>query len=311
MLSRVANNLFWMDRYMESSYGLLNLIKTNYNSTLDSGDYSSWNKIMFTYLAIRSENEYKNHQDSISTIFFILFDKKNPNTLFNMVVKARENARSVQEHISRELWLSVNKFFLHLTEEDMILNYKKSDPITIVNELLQFSHIYYSVADITQERGTAYCFMNLGKYLERVVQSIDFLNLRIISLDDEKEDLYESYFFKNLLISIGGYQLYLKTYKSIYKIENVVKMIAINENFPRSIIYSVNKLNVHIGRLNEFNQIKASELNFTVGKLKNHLKYSTIEAIKQKGLMQFLDDIKFELNKISNSINKTYFNQIL
>ena len=203
---------------MERSYGLLNLIKTNYNSTLDSGDYSSWNKIMFTYLAIRSENEYKNHQDSISTIFFILFDKKNPNTLFNMVVKARENARSVQEHISRELWLSVNKFFLHLTEEDMILKYKKSEPITIVNELLQFSHIYYSVADITQERGTAYCFMNLGKYLERVVQSIDFLNLRIISLDNEKEDLYESYFFKNLLISIGGYQLYLKTYKSIYKI---------------------------------------------------------------------------------------------
>ena len=310
MLSRVANNLFWMDRYMERSYGLLNLIKTNYNSTLDSGDYSSWNKIMFTYLAIRSENEYKNHQDSISTIFFILFDKKNPNTLFNMVVKARENARSVQEHISRELWLSVNKFFLHLTEEDMILNYKKSDPITIVNELLQFSHIYYSVADITQERGTAYCFMNLGKYLERVVQSIDFLNLRIISLDDEKEDLYESYFFKNLLISIGGYQLYLKTYKSIYKIENVVKMIAVNENFPRSIIYSVNKLNVHIGRLNEFNQIKASELNFTVGKLKNHLKYSTIESIKQNGLEQFLDDIKYELNKISNIINKTYFNQI-
>ena len=310
MLSRVANNLFWMDRYMERSYGLLNLIKTNYNSTLDSGDYSSWNKIMFTYLAIRSENEYKNHQDSISTIFFILFDKKNPNTLINMVVKARENARSVQEHISRELWLSVNKFFLHLTEEDMILKYKKSDPITIVNELLQFSHIYYSVADITQERGTAYCFMNLGKYLERVVQSIDFLNLRIISLDDEKEDLYESYFFKNLLISIGGYQLYLKTYKSIYKIENVVKMIAINENFPRSIIYSVNKLDVHIGRLNEFNQIKAGELNFTVGKLRNHLKYSTIESIKQNGLEQFLDDIKFELNKIANSINKTYFNQI-
>ena len=311
MLSRVANNLFWMDRYMERSYGLLNLIKTNYNSTLDSGDYSSWNKIMFTYLAIRSENEYKNHQDSISTIFFILFDKKNPNTLINMVVKARENARSVQEHISRELWLSVNKFFLHLTEEDVTLKYRKSDPITIVNELLQFSHIYYSVADITQERGTAYCFMNLGKYLERVVQSIDFLNLRIISLDDKKEDLYESYFFKNLLISIGGYQLYLKTYKSIYKIENVVKMIAINENFPRSIIYSVNKLNVHIGRLNEFNQIKAGELNFTVGKLKNHLKYSTIESIKQNGLEQFLDDIKFELNKISNSINKTYFNQIL
>ena len=52
MLSRVANNLFWMDRYMERSYGLLNLIKTNYNSTLDSGDYSSWDNVLKTYMGI-------------------------------------------------------------------------------------------------------------------------------------------------------------------------------------------------------------------------------------------------------------------
>ena len=70
MLSRVANNLFWMDRYMERSYGLLNLIKTNYNSTLDSGDLSSWNKIMQSYLGVRPETEFKNHQDSIVFNFF-------------------------------------------------------------------------------------------------------------------------------------------------------------------------------------------------------------------------------------------------
>ena len=74
MLSRVANNLFWMDRYMERSYGLLNLIKTNYNSTLDSGDLSSWNKIMQSYLGVSPEREFKNHQDSIPTILYMLFD---------------------------------------------------------------------------------------------------------------------------------------------------------------------------------------------------------------------------------------------
>ena len=309
MLSRVANNLFWMDRYMERSYGLLNLIKTNYNSTLDSGDYSSWNKIMKTYLGIESEREFTSHQDSISIILYMLFDDSNPNSVLNMIIKARENARSVQEHISRELWLSVNKFYLHLSQDNISVKYKKNDPITIVNELLQFNHIYYSVADITQERGNAYCFMNLGKYLERVVQSVDFVSIRISNLNKNEENLYESYFFKNLLISIGGYQLYLKTFKSIFNIENIIEMIVVNESFPRSIIYSVNKLQVHIKRLNEFNKINNRDLIFTVGKLKNSLKYTTIGTIKSQGIDEFLKEIKIALNQISVNINRTYFYQ--
>ncbi|MBC91965.1 MAG: hypothetical protein CMC67_07605 [Flavobacteriaceae bacterium] len=309
MLSRVANNLFWMDRYMERSYGLLNLIKTNYSSTLDSGDYSSWNNITQTYLGYESRTPVINHRDSLKIIFSMLFDKNNSNSILNMIFKSRENARSVQEHISRELWLSVNKFFLHLSQENIKGKYRKSDPITIVNELLQYNHIYYSVADITQERGNAYCFMNLGKYLERVVQSIDFLNVRIISFDEKSENIYESYFFKNLLTSIGGYQIYLKTFKSLFKIENIIEMIAVNESFPRSIIYSINKLFNHVERLNNFNNINDKRLIFIVGKLKNNLKYTTIQTIKSQGLTKFLDETKTELNKISNTINNTYFYQ--
>ena len=309
MLSRVANNLFWMDRYMERSYGLLNLIRTNYNSTLDSGDYSSWNRILDTYMGIDEGMNNQNHKDSISIIAFILFNQGNPNTIINMIIKARENARSVQEHISRELWLSVNKYYLSISDEKMSQIYKKSDPIEFVNDLIQFNHIYYSIADITQERGNAYCFMNLGKYIERVVQSMDFLSVRIKSLDDENLMLSESFFWKNLLASIGGYQLYIKTYKSIFKVENIIEMIAINEHFPRSIRYSINKLNIHIERLNRFNQLIDRDLLFTIGKLKNTLDYTTINSIKNIGLSQFLENLKYDLNEISININKLYFSQ--
>ena len=171
MLGRHGNNLFWMARYMERSYGLLNLIITNYNSTLDSGDYSSWNRILKTYMGIGEEMNNHNHKDSISIIAFIIFNQENPNTIINMIIKARENARSVQEHISRELWLSVNKYYLSITDEKMMQIYKKSDTIEFVNDLIQFNHIYYSIADLTQERGNAYCFMNLGKYIETKTQA--------------------------------------------------------------------------------------------------------------------------------------------
>ena len=309
MLSRVANNLFWMDRYMERSYGLLNLIRTNHNSTIDSGDYSSWNAILKTYMGIEEFKIYENYSDSISIIDFMLFDINNSNTLINMVTRARENARSVQEHISRELWLSVNKYYLYVNNKKVIKKYKKSDPIDFVNELLQYNHIYYSSADITQERGNAYCFMNLGKYFERVVQSIDFLSVRVISLNDENQNLSESFFWKNLLSSIGGYQLYIKTYKSIFNVENIIEMISINEFFPRSIRYSVKKLNTHIERLNQFNRLNDTKLLFNIGKLKNSLDYTTIEGIKKIGLNKFLENIKFDLNEISTNINKVYFSQ--
>lgn len=310
MLSRVANNLFWMDRYIERSYGLLNLIKTNFNSTLDSGDYSSWNNILTTYLGIDENQQFENYQDSLSIIKFILFDTNNANTHLNMIINSRENARSVQEHISRELWLSVNKYYLHISNTDIINKFEKDDPITFVNDLLLFNHIYYSVADITQERGNAYCFMNLGKYLERVVQSIDFISVRVNTMDLKNENIYESFFWKNLLVSIGGYQLYLKKYKSIFGLENIIEMIALNENFPRSIKYSVNKLHIHIERLYRFNNLKDNQLLFRVGKLKNHLNYTTIENIKEEGIDAFLFYVQSELREISSIINKTFFYQI-
>jgi len=309
MLSRVANNLFWMDRYMERSYGLLNLIKTNYNSTLDTGDYDSWNGILKSYMGIDKNISNENYQDSISVIEYMIFNNSNPNTLINMITKARENARSVQEHISREIWVAINKYFLKITDKKFYKYYKKNDPIDFINELTQFHHIYYSVADISQERGNAFCFMNLGKYFERILQSIDFLSVKIDILESNENNLNESYFWKNLLISIGGYQLYIKTYKSIFNVENIIEMITINQFFPRSIKFSVDKLYSHITRLNEFNKPESNSLTFLTGKMKNELTYSSINSIKEEGLKNFVYKIQYDLNSISDEINNIYFYQ--
>ena len=104
--------------------------------------------------------------------------------------------------------------------------------------------------------------------------------------------------------------LYLKKYKSIFGLENIIEMIALNENFPRSIKYSVNKLHIHIERLYRFNNLKDNQLLFRVGKLKNHLNYTTIENIKEEGIEVFLFYVQSELREISSIINKTFFYQI-
>tara|TARA_Y200000002_G_scaffold113352_1_gene92864 strand:+ start:2083 stop:2934 length:852 start_codon:yes stop_codon:yes gene_type:complete len=281
-------------------------MKANYNSTLDSEDFSSWDSIMKSYMGV----DYVENNSALSVIDFMVFNRSNNNTLVNMVTNARENARSVQEHISREIWLSINKYFLDITNQDFYRSFKEKDPIDFIDELIQYHHIYYSVADVTQERGNAYCFMNVGKYLERILQSIDFLNVKVDSLKTMNNNLTESYFWKNLLVSIGGYQLYIKTYKSIFSIDNIIEMISLNEFFPRSIKFSVDKLYTHIMRLEKFNKPQENSLYFMTGKLRNQLKYSNLDSIKKQGLKKFAYEIQLQLNDISKEINKIYFYQI-
>ncbi len=294
---------------MERSYGLLNLIKTNYNSTLDSGDYSSWNRILFTYMNYE-KLDGSDYNDSISIIEFMIFDNLNSNSIVNIVSMARENARSVQEHISRELWLSVNKYYLAVTDKKLIKKFRKKDTMEFLNDMINFHHIYNSISEVTQERGNAFFFMNVGKYIERISQSLDFLNVKINSLDYENENFYaDTFFWKNLLISIGGYQFYVKTYKSIFNIENIVEIIVLNQFFPRSISFSINKIERHIKILNDINKPDDNILKFMLGKLKNNLRYTTIDSIKQNGLEQFIEKTTFELNAITEKINSIYFYQ--
>ena len=86
-------------------------------------------------------------------------------------------------------------------------------------------------------------------------------------------------------------------------------MITINQFFPRSIKFSVDKLHSHITRLNEFNKPESNSLKFLTGKMKNELTYSSLSSIKQDGLKNFVYKIQFDLNKISNEINNIYFYQ--
>ncbi|MAI88501.1 MAG: hypothetical protein CMF98_05515 [Candidatus Marinimicrobia bacterium] len=312
MLSRVANNLFWMDRYMERSFGLLNLINTNYNSALESGDYSSWIDILNKYLNI-SENfsTPDNYDDTISIIDYILFDDTNPNTLLNTITHSRENARNVQEHISRDIWLSTNKYYLYISKKTNRTKFKKSNPIEFLEDLKKFNMIYLSSAYVSQERGSAYCFMNLGKYLERTIFSIDILTFKILELSENNQSLIESLFLKNLIFLMGGYQLYVKTYKSIFNIENIIEMIIINEFFPRSVKYNLNRITQNIIELDQYNQIIGeNELVFNAKKLQNTLTYTTINSIKEIGLNSFLLELKNDLNNLSQLINQRYFSQL-
>src|SRR5687767_4849059 len=111
MLSRVADSLFWMSRYMERSDGILRMLKVNYASFQDDISEFSWMPVLNIFSYLEKKDAVLIEHDSRRVLDYMVFDKDNENSIFNLVTKARENARSVQDHITKELWQCINEFF--------------------------------------------------------------------------------------------------------------------------------------------------------------------------------------------------------
>ncbi|WP_117880821.1 alpha-E domain-containing protein [Aureibaculum luteum] len=307
MLSRVANNLIWLDRYMERGYGILSLLKVNYYANQDSPELFSWTPIIKNYDL--DGNDFST-EDAIECIEYMVFNTNNSNSILNIVTKARENARSVQEHISREMWLSINNYYLYLIDKDLPQQLHERDPLDFLDDLKAFHLIYYGNMEITQGRGASYYFLTVGRYLERVILISEFTALKLMEISKTTDKLEQSFYWKNLLLSIGGYRHYLKTHKSSFEQENIITMIFQDELFPRSVYYCINKLSKHIDYLIQSNELEKNNLEFLLGKLESTIKYTTIESINDQGLDNFIKNIKEDIKNISLTVNTVYFSQV-
>ncbi|OBQ57393.1 alpha-E domain-containing protein [Tamlana sp. s12] len=307
MLSRVANNLIWLERYMERGHGILSLLKVNFYANQDSPELFPWTPIIKNYTDFNNTFYTEN---TVECLDFMVFNTENPNSILNIVTRARENARGVQEHISRELWICLNNYYLFLTKKNLRKKLNTEDPIEFIDNLRNFHLMFYGTMDITQERGAPYYFLNLGKYLERMILVSDFTAIKLTEISKTTDKLEQSFYWKNLLLSMGGYQLYLKKYKSAFKEDHIISMVFQEKLFPRSLYYCVNKLNLSVGKLIEGGQLDKNYIEFSLGKLESTIKYTTIESINNQGLDNFITQIKKDIRDISININTIYFSEI-
>jgi uncharacterized alpha-E superfamily protein len=307
MLSRVADSLYWMSRYMERTDGILRMLKINYASSQDDLHDFSWAPVLeiFTYLEDEQYSVIGN--DSRTVLQYMVTDKENPNSVYNIVTKARENARSVQDHITKELWQCLNDFYHTVRDENLVDWLDRDDPISVLDILIKQGLLYYGTIDITMSRGEGYAFINLGKFIERATQSADILDVKFSDVNYDITTADTTY-WKYLLMSIAGYELYLKTYRSGFEARNVVELIVLNRDFPRSVLYSINQLMRYFIRLrSDRNADSYHQIEFLIGKLKSKINYSTTDSILKQGLHEYLEEVKTDLNEIGVALNQNYF----
>src|ERR1700710_3050629 len=288
MLSRVAASFYWLSRYIERSDGMLRMLKINYASSQDTVQEFTWEPVIRIFSGHDEETE-KLGNDSRSVIRYMVTGKNNPNSILNIITLARENARGVQEHITKDLWQCLNEYY-HTIKDSKIDNaLKKDEPVSVLDILIKQGMLYYGPVEITMERGEGRSFMNIGKYLERAIQSVDILDTKFSSVSDNPDLLTDTTYWKHLLLSLGGYELYLKTYREGFEAENILEQVVLNNDFPRSVIYSVNNIQRYFDRLkNDTNVDTYRELSFQIGRLQSRIKYSSVKSIEQDGLHQYL-----------------------
>jgi uncharacterized alpha-E superfamily protein len=307
MLSRVADSLYWMSRYMERTDGILRMLRINYASSQDDLQDFSWKPVLqiFTYLDESRADAIAHHPRGV--LQYMVTDKENSNSVLNIVTHARENARSVQDHITKELWQCLNDFYHTIREEQLVRGLHADDPVSILDVLVRQGLLYYGILDITMARGEGYAFINIGKFIERGVQTADILDVKFSDLQYDFTRTDTTY-WKYLLLSISGYELYLKTYRTGFDARNVVELIVLNRDFPRSILYSVSRLQLHFERLkSERNKEAYQKIDFMIGKIHSKVRYSTVDSILEQGLHAYLINIKEDLSEVGNALNQHYF----
>ena len=308
MLSRVADSLYWMSRYMERTDGILRMLKINYASSQDDVQEFSWMPVLKIFTFLKDEEAQALAYNTRAVLQFMVIGKDNPNSVLNIVTMARENGRSVQDHITKEMWQCLNDFYHTIRDPRMEEWLQKEEPITVLDNLLKNGLLYFGTTEVMMARGEGNSFINIGKYLERAVQSTDILDIKFSSLNYEVDKISDTTYWKYMLMSISGYELYLKTYRSGFEAKNVVEQIVLNDHFPRSVMYCVNRLHRYFERLkNNGNVIAFNEIDFMIGKIRSKVRFSTAESITGENLPHFLHETKQGFFEIADALSQKYF----
>jgi len=304
MLSRVADAVFWMARYMERNDNVMRFLRTHYIASQDELLDFNWQHFADTLGTKDPEQqqEIKNYADAL---YYLILSRQHQASIFTNTLRARENARSVQDFITKELWQCLNDYYHNIRDPQTENLLTQGDPVTVLDQLLLQSVIYYGTVDITMNRGEGYSFLNLGKYIERALQALEALELK---LQETKASPLESVQWKYLLYSLSGYEFHTKFYKNALQTEDVIHQVLYNVQFPHSVIYCLLQSERYFDRLDTVSLPEHfDELKFLLGKAVNDLRYSQVPGSDTGKVIELIHHTRLQIGTLNQKIGSLYF----
>ena len=180
--------------------------------------------------------------------------------------------------------------------------------LEVMEPLIRHTVQFAGITDITMPRGTGWCFMNLGKYIERCLQTIAFAEKQLEITHFSEADTNDLLQWKYLLFSLSGYELHLKTYRSSNHNYNVLHQVLINENFPRSVTYSLQRIEYYLNKVigNNINEERAALVRI-FGRLFSKVRYMELDSLNKEMVPVFFAEIKTDLVEFNQKVVQHFF----
>lgn len=315
MLSRVADALYWLSIYIERAENNARILDVNLQLILDSRDTGEeaerkqWLPIIASLEDQKIFEPLYPKTNAESVCQFVSFEKKNPNSIYSCLARARENARTVREYISSEMWEQLNSLYLYMNS-DAARQHCGTSGIDFYRHLVSSLHQFAGVTNATLTRGEGWNFLQVGKYLERADRTSRILDLKYHILLPSGEQVggnIDTVQWMAVLKSCSALEAYRKLYVGQVAPWKVAEFILLHDSFPRSIRFCADRLNNALHRISGADRSHfANDAERLSGRLCSDLDYQTISAIFQFGLHQYLDRIQLRLIEISAAMNSEY-----
>lgn len=305
MLSRVAENIYWMARYIERAENTARLIMVNTNLLLDlpKGEHPGWQPIVEI---LGSDEYYLQHHDDFNeraVLKFLIGDLGSPTSILYSLQQARENARTIRDIIPRESWEHVNDMYM-MAKSNAASGYSKKGRYDYLKKIINSTQTITGLLAGTMLHDIGYDFLRMGRNLERADMTTRIIDVRSANLLPEHEGVlpFENIQWMSVLRSLTAYQMYRRTIQVRVQRADVLKFLLKDKKFPRSFFHALLEVKACLKNLPR-NEEAINLLN-EVGK---KVLRADQAVLRQEELHRFIDELQLGLADLNGVISATYF----
>lgn len=310
MLSRVADSIYWMSRYVERAENVARFMDVNLKLMLDApeGLGQQWQPLVNISGDDKDFAVRYHEANEQNVMHFLTFDRENPNSILSCLCAARENARSVREIISSEMWLQLNESYLAV-KSAADSGAGLPSPHEFFSRIKSDSHLFAGVTDSTMTHGEAWHFCRLGRKLERADKSSRILDVKYFILLRSAADVgspFDEVQWAAVLRSASAFEMYRKRYGAIVP-KSIIEFLVLNNEFPRSIRFCLENALDSLRAISADDDTSKKSPDKLLGRLCAEMEYASIDDIINTGLHDYLDRLQTRMNDVSSGIYERFF----
>lgn len=318
MLSRVADSLYWMSRYIERAENTARLLDVNLQLMLDFEGLDDealtghWLPIVNSSGDSELFNQLYSVADSRGVTEFLTFNPDNPNSILSCIAAARENARMVRDQISAEMWEIINSTYHKLRTRSAAQIWEQG-AYEFYEEIKNETMLFQGLTESTFSHAQGYKFIQVGKYLERADQTSRILDIKYHMLLPELAEIggaVDLAQWMAVLRSCSAFEAYHHRYVDEVQPWNVAEFLVLSPIFPRSIRFCISTLDYHLRSITSTAQGQFSNpAEQLSGRLRSQIIYTAIDEIYKEGLHEFIDRLQARIIELNNAVLECYVHQ--